>query len=111
MVGSTVIPQAPSPLTLLQSRCKGKLNVEIAMGTMSMMKQVVNETGAYVLQQGQRKDFEGAELAEMKIVPSYSMNYYGYKRGVTLTGIETINGKDTYAIKDGKTFYYDVTQV
>jgi hypothetical protein len=29
-----------------------------------MMKQVVNETGAYVLQQ--RKDFEGAELAEMK---------------------------------------------
>jgi hypothetical protein len=39
------------------------------------------------------------------------MNYYGYKkRCVTLTGIETINGKDTYAIKDGKTtFYYDVT--
>jgi hypothetical protein len=34
------------------------------MGTMSMMKQV-NETGAYVLQQ-ERKDFEGAELAEMK---------------------------------------------
>jgi hypothetical protein len=32
------------------------------------------------------------------------------KEGVTLTGIETINGKDTYAIKDGKTtFYYDVT--
>jgi hypothetical protein len=31
------------------------------------------------------------------------------QRGVTLTGIETINGKDTYAIKDGKTtFYYDV---
>jgi hypothetical protein len=34
------------------------------MGTMSMMKQV-NETGAYVLQQGQRKDF-GEELTEMK---------------------------------------------
>jgi hypothetical protein len=44
------------------------------MGTMSMMKQVVNETGAYVLQ-GQRKEFEGAELAEMKIVRSYSMSY------------------------------------
>jgi hypothetical protein len=65
MVGSTV-PQAPSPLTLLQKQMQRKLNVEIAMGTMSMMKQVVNETGAYVLQQGQRKDFEGAELAEMK---------------------------------------------
>jgi hypothetical protein len=45
------------------------------MGTMSMMKQVVNETGAYVLQQGQRKDFEGAELAEMKDSAILSMNY------------------------------------
>jgi hypothetical protein len=27
----------------------------LAMGTMSIMKQVVNETSAYVLQQGQRK--------------------------------------------------------
>ena len=32
------------------------------------------------------------------------------KEGVTLDGIETINGKDAYAIKDGKTtLYYDVT--
>jgi hypothetical protein len=64
MVGSTVIPQAPSPLTLLQKQMQRKLNVEIAMGTMSMMKQVVNETGAYVLQGNE--NFEGAELAEMK---------------------------------------------
>jgi hypothetical protein len=43
-------------------------------------------------------------------VQSYSKNYYWLKDGVTLTGIETINGKDTYAIKDGKTtLYYDVT--
>jgi hypothetical protein len=57
------------------------------------------------------KDFEGAELAEMKIVPSYLMITTGYKEGV-ITGIETINGKDTYAIKDGKTtFYYDVNLV
>jgi hypothetical protein len=60
-----------------------KLNVEIAMGTMSMMKQVVNETGAYVLQQGQRK-FEGAELAEMKIVRSYSMKLLATKGRNTL---------------------------
>jgi hypothetical protein len=53
MVGSTVIPQAPSPLTLLQKQMQRKLNVEIAMGTMSMMKQVVNETG--ICATGQRK--------------------------------------------------------
>jgi hypothetical protein len=29
------------------------------MGTMSIMKQVVNETSAYVLQQGQRKTLKG----------------------------------------------------
>jgi zinc protease len=112
MVGSTVIPQAPSPLTFTsKADAKGKLNVEIAMGTMSMMKQVVNETGAYVLQQGQRKDFEGAELAEMKdSAILFDELLLAKKEGVTLTGIETINGKDTYAIKDGKTtFYYDVT--
>jgi hypothetical protein len=66
-----------------------------------------------VLQQGQRKDFEGAELAEMKdSAILFDELLLLQKEGVTLTGIETINGKDTYAIKDGKTtFYYDVTQV
>ncbi|WP_198554684.1 pitrilysin family protein [Flavobacterium sp. ALD4] len=112
MVGSTVIPQAPSPLTFTsKADAKGKLNVELAMGTMSMMKQVVNETSAYVLQQGQRKDFEGDELAEMKnSAVLFDELLLAKKDGVTLAGIETINGKDTYAIKDGKTtLYYDVT--
>jgi predicted Zn-dependent peptidase len=112
MVGSTVIPQAPSPLTFTsKADAKGKLNVEIAMGAMSMMKQVVNENSAYVLQQGQRKDFEGAELAEMKdSAILFDELLLATKEGVELTGIETINGKDAYAIKDGKTtFYYDVT--
>jgi hypothetical protein len=36
-----------------------------------------------VLQQGQRKDFEGAELAEMKDSAILLMNYY-YKRGRNL---------------------------
>ncbi len=112
MVGSTVIPQAPSPLTFTsKADSQGKLNVELAMGTMSIMKQVVNESSAYVLQQGQRKDFEGTELSEMKdsaiLFPELQL---AIKEGVTLDGIETINGSDAYAIKDGKTtLYYDVT--
>jgi hypothetical protein len=112
MVGSTVIPQAPSPLTFTsKADAKGKLSVELAMGTMSLMKQVVNETSAYVLQQGQRKDFEGKELADMKSsAVLFDELQLAKKEGVVLDGIESINGKDTYAIKDGKTtFYYDVT--
>ncbi|MEZ7505114.1 M16 family metallopeptidase [Flavobacterium sp. Arc2] len=111
MVGSTVIPQAPSPLTFTsKADAKGKLSVELAMGTMSIMKQVVTETNAYVLQQGQRKDFEGAELTEMKnSAVLFDELQLAKKEGVALDGIETINGKDSYAIKDGKTtLYYDV---
>jgi zinc protease len=112
MIGSTVIPQAPSPLTFTsKADAQGKLNVELAMGTMSIMKQVVNEMSAYVLQQGQRKDFEGTELAAMKdSAILFAELQLAIKEGVTLDGIESINGKDTYAIKDGKTtLYYDVT--
>jgi hypothetical protein len=72
------------------------------MGTMSMMKQVVNETGAYVLQQGQRKDFEGAELAEMKdSAILFDELLMATKEGVT-PGIETINGKILTPLKTVK---------
>jgi predicted Zn-dependent peptidase len=113
MVGSTVIPQAPSPLTFTsKADVRGKLNVELVMGTMSLMKQVVTETSAYALQQGQRKDFEGAELAEMKssTVLFEEIQLSKDFKTLQLDGIESFNGKDAYAIKNGKnTLYYDVT--
>lgn len=80
-----------------------------AMG-MSMMKQVVNEKGAYIVQQGQRKDLTGEELAEMKASANpFDELILVNKTGVTLSGIEPINGSDAYVIKDGKSaYYYDV---
>ncbi|UFH36583.1 M16 family metallopeptidase [Flavobacterium acetivorans] len=112
MKGSTTIPQAPSPLSFTsKADSKGKLNVELAMGTMSLMKQVVNETSAYVLQQGQRKNFEGSELAEMKSsAVLFEELQLSKKEGISLDGIENLNGKEAYAIKNGKTtLYFDVT--
>lgn len=77
-----------------------------AMG-MSFMKQVVNEKGAYVTQQGQRKDLDGEKLAEAKEsampFPELTM---GAKATVTLEGIESFNGSEAYVIKDGKTTHY-----
>lgn len=111
MKGSTTIPQAPSPLSFTsKADSKGKLNVELAMGTMSLMKQVVNETSAYALQQGQRKNFEGSELAEMKSsAVLFEELDLSKKEGISLDGIENFNGKEAYAIKNGKTtLYYDV---
>jgi zinc protease len=110
MAGSTTIPQAPSPLTFTNKiDAKGKIKVEIAMGPMSLMKQVVNEKGAYVEQQGQRKNVEGAALAEMKASATpFEELQLAKKTGLAVTGIETINGNDAYAIQNGKTtMYYD----
>ena len=111
MLGSTTIPQAPSPLTFTNKvDSRGKIMVEIAMGPMSLMKQVVNEKGAYVVQQGQRKNIEGADLAEMKssAIPFEELQL-AKKIGLTISGIESINGNDAFAIQNGKTtLYYDV---
>lgn len=109
--GTTTIPQAPSPLTFVSKiDAKGKLMVELAMGTMSIMKQVVNEKGGYVMQQGQRQIIEGAALAEMKAAATpIEELLLSKKQGLILESIESINGKDAYAIKNGKTtLFYDV---
>lgn len=111
MLGSATIPQAPSPLTFTNKiDNKGQLMIEIAMGPMSMMKQVVNEKGAYVVQQGQRKNIEGADLIEMKAEATpFAELQLAKKTGVILTGIESINGSDAYALQNGKTIlYYDL---
>ena len=112
MSGTTTIPQAPSPLIFTSKiDAKGKLMVELAMGTMSLMKQVLNDKGGYVMQQGQRQNIEGATLAEMKAaaVPFEELSL-AKKTGLTVESIESINGKDAYAIKNGKTtLFYDVT--
>ena len=111
MNGTTTIPQAPSPLSFTSKiDIKGKLMVELAMGTMSLMKQVLNDKGGYVMQQGQRQNIEGATLVEMKAaaVPFEELTL-AKKPGLTVESIESINGKDAYAIKNGKTtLFYDV---
>ena len=112
MVGQTVIPQAPAPLTYTsKADAKGKIFVELAMGPNSMMKQVINETSGYIVQQGQRIDITGEPLAEMKkSAVLFEEMTMASKPGVTLDGIETINGKEAYVIKNGTTkLYYDVT--
>jgi predicted Zn-dependent peptidase len=111
MTGSTTIPQAPAPLSFNSKiDVKGKLVVELAMGGMSLMKQVVNEKGGFVIQQGQKVELTGKDLEDMKAVatPIEELNLLK-KPEVILTGIETINGTEAYALKNGKTtLYYDV---
>lgn len=111
MNGTTTIPQAPAPLTFISKLdSKGKMMVSLSMGSMALMKQVVNEKGAYVEQQGQRKNLEGTDLAEMKAnAAPFEELQLSKRTDLTVNGIEQINGNDAYSIKDGKTIYfYDV---
>lgn len=87
-----------------------KQAIEISVMGMSMFKQVVNEKGAYTVNQGQKADVPAAEVSDLKAsaVPFEELTLANNK-DAALTGIEPINGSDAYAIKKGKTtLYYDV---
>ncbi|MFT3793592.1 M16 family metallopeptidase [Flavobacterium sp.] len=99
-----------APMELTSKTTTGKMSREVKVMGMSMMKQVVNDKGAYTVVQGQRKDLTGDDLVEMKSeAHPFSELALAKKTGVTLNGIEAINGNDAYVIKDGKsTYYFDV---
>ncbi len=82
--------------------------VELSMpGMGSIMKQVVNGNTAYMMQQGQKKVMEGEELAKMKEnAVLFNETLLATKPGVTISGIEPMNGADSYAVVDGDTTYY-----
>jgi predicted Zn-dependent peptidase len=83
---------------------------EIKVMGMSMMKQVINEKGAYIIQQGQRKDVIGAELSEMKssAIPFDELVLIN-NPNIVIEGIEKYNDSDTYILKDGNfKYYYDI---
>ncbi|OGS61528.1 MAG: peptidase M16 [Flavobacteria bacterium GWF1_32_7] len=98
------------PLDLTVKTAPKKLGVEMKVMGNSMMKQVVNEKEAYMIQQGQRKDFKDQDLKDMQAeATTFKELALLTDKDITLTGIENINGADAYAIKNGKsTYYYDV---
>jgi hypothetical protein len=112
MIGSYSIPQMPQQQLIFTNKVdsKGKLLIEIAMGETSVFKQLVNEKEAYVVQQGERKNIDGAELVEMKASAIlFEELILSNKLDLEVSGIETINGYDAYGIVNGKTtLYYDV---
>ncbi len=107
--GTTKIPQAPMPLTYISKRdVKGKMMVELSMeGMGSLMKQVISGNEGYIVQQGQKKVLEGEELSKMKeSAILFNETLLATKTGVTISGIEQMNGADAYAVLDGDTTHY-----
>ena len=99
-----------TPLELVVKTAPKKLGVEMKAMGMTMMKQVVNDKEAYMVQQGQRKDFKDQELKDMQAeATTFKELALLTDKGVTLAGIENVNGVDVYAVKSGKsTYFYDV---
>jgi len=89
---------------------KGMLTSDISMGGMSMMKQVIGDKSGYQTVQGQKKAIEGEELVKEKkdAVPFVELSFLSDKT-IVLTGIESLNGQDAYAVQVGTTkYFYDV---
>ncbi|RNL81916.1 insulinase family protein [Sinomicrobium pectinilyticum] len=88
----------------------GKVVSETFMMGTTLSKQVFNGETGYMVQQGQRKEMEGEMLTSAK------ENAYPFpelklrnKEGVTLEGIEEVDGRDAYVVKNGKTrLYFDI---
>ncbi|MBF01794.1 MAG: peptidase M16 [Flavobacterium sp.] len=99
-----------TPLELVAKQTSNhKMALEMKAMGMTLMKQVVNDKGAYIEQQGQRKDITGDDLKEMQeMAGTFKELNLVNDTNLVLSGIETINGEDAYAIKKGKTtFYYN----
>lgn len=86
-----------------------KMAMEMKAMGMTMMKQVVNNKEGYVIRQGQKIPITGEELESMResAVPFEELDLLNNAE-VELTSIESINGADAYAVKNGDTtLYYD----
>jgi predicted Zn-dependent peptidase len=89
---------------------KGMSTSDISMGGMSMMKQVIGDKTGYQTVQGQKKSIEGEELVKEKkdAVPFVELSFLSDKT-IVLSGIESLNGQDAYAVQVGTAkYFYDV---
>jgi zinc protease len=110
--GSSELEGAPAPLSyVVKKDVKGKTVSKLELvGIMEVSKQVIGDTSGYISSQGQKKDLTPEEFAEKKpVATTFEELALAKKADVVLDGIESINGVDAYAVKNGKTtIYYDV---
>ncbi len=112
LTGSSEIEGAPAPLSyVVKKDVKGKTLSKLELvGMMELSKQVIGDISGYNSSQGQKKDLTPEEFAEKKpLATTFEELALAKKADVVVDGIESINGVDAYAIKNGKTtIYYDV---
>jgi len=108
-ISSGTVQGAPIELTYKVSANHKQFRDVKVMG-MSIMQQIVNDKGAFLVQQGQRKEVTGEDSTILKAnaVPFEELDLQN-KSSLVLDGIEKYNDADVYVLKEGKgTYYYDV---
>jgi hypothetical protein len=105
--GITKLTGAPMDINVLMAYSIGKSLLEMNMGGMSLLKQVITPTMGYVAQQGQKKALEGEELAEAQgnAMPIKEIALLS-RSSIRLIGVEKIDDQEAYVLQDGKKKYY-----
>lgn len=88
----------------------GASMIELKMGEMSLMKQVVNPKYGYTIAQGKKTDMPQDDWAEAQgTAYPFKELLMLERRDVILVGIENIDDTDCYVLSMGdKKFYYDI---
>ena len=120
IVGSSIMQGTPLTVTEIKkapNMWKQTVDVSMSGQTMTVKKRVYDGTKGYQEQQGQKSDFTGDDLDEIKqgadIAEDIHSDMYGIKR--TIKGMEQVNGSNAYVLEtvNGKgkkaTEYYDAT--
>ncbi|HEX8576944.1 MAG TPA: insulinase family protein [Flavobacterium sp.] len=98
------------PITMIsKSSATGKSLTEVTGMGQTFSKSVFDGTKGYQSAQGQKKELTAEEIQNEKFYSNpFPELLLASKPGITVTGIETIDNKEAYVIKDGKkTLYYD----
>lgn len=97
-------------LNVIMAMAEGSSLMEMKMGGMPVMKQVVNPKYGYSVQQGKKLDMPQDEWADAQSMANPFKEFLLFnRRDVILTGIETIDDKDCYVLSVAdKKFYYDM---
>ena len=110
MVGTATIPGAPAPINATIKVGQGKMSNTMEMMGMTVMKQVVTSEKGYMMQQGQKMDMKEEEYKKSSTTSYPIMETVLLKSNdLVLSGIEAVDGTDTYVIKSGDTkYFYDI---
>lgn len=105
--GATVIEGAPMEVSVLMIYAQGNSKMEMNMGSMALVKQVITPKSGYLVQQGRRSEIEGEDLtdAQANSMPIKELSMLS-RTTVELIGIEKIDDSDAYVLQDGKKKYY-----